>query len=406
MGIKSQILQAIESMFGKDATPTLVQQKAIPLGLKGKNIIAQSKTGTGKTLAYLIPIVEKLEFLKQPEALILVPTRELCKQVDEVLQNLNKFVQKIRSVQIYGGVSIENQINKIKRGVNIIVATPGRLIDIYERGKINFNSLRFVVLDEADRMLDMGFFPDIQFIFSKIKTNPQYFLFSATILEEIKELSMNFTKGNYIDLDISKDKLTVENTQQYYYLIKDFRDKFYYFTKLLFFERPKKALIFTNTKKTADWLKNKLDSMKSFNRKIGLLSGNMSQFAREKEIKRFKNNEIDILIATDVAARGLDIAEVTHVINYDVPQFEENYVHRIGRTSRMGKKGKAITLVLMDEYQYLCRIEGFIKKSIKKRELKELLRDNRNRYKGKRGNIKQKEDSAKHKNEFFINPFK
>jgi len=393
LGLSPRILSAIENMFGKDAKPTPVQKQAIPIGMQGKNVIAQAKTGTGKTLAYLIPILEKMEFIDYPETLILVPTRELCIQVDEVLQNFIKFITKIKSVQVYGGVSIQNQINKIKKGINIIIATPGRLIDIYERGFINFNSIRFVVLDEADKMLDMGFFPEIQYILSKINTQPQYFLFSATILNEIKELSEKFTNGNYVDLNISKDKLTVDSTQQYYYLINDFHDKFYYFNKLLYFERPKKALIFTNTKRTAEWLKNKINSLKEFNEKVGLLSGDMSQAAREKEIKRFINNEIQLLIATDVAARGLDIPNITHIINYDVPQYEEVYVHRIGRTSRMGKTGKAITLVLVDEYQYLCKIEGFIKKSIKQRELKELLSD-------------IKSDKINDRNEFFINPFR
>lgn len=414
MPLKQSTLKALQDMFGKDAEPTEIQAKSIPPAVKGSNVIGQARTGSGKTLAFSIPIIEGMKFKRVPEAIILVPTRELCKQVASVFKDLSKYTKEVRIVEIYGGVSINPQIQKLANGANVVVATPGRLIDLYERRKISFKEVGYVVLDEADRMLDMGFIPDVQYILSKIKTEPQFLLFSATILEEIKKLSEQFTKGNYIDINVSEDSMTVGNTQQYYYLIRQFKDKYYDFCRILKRERPEKALVFTNTKKTADWLKNRLQNYRGLNYKIGLLSGNMSQAARERVTKKFKEKKINFLVATDVAARGLDIPNVTHVFNYDVPQYEENYVHRIGRTSRMGKKGIAITLCLENEYKYLCRIEGFIEKSIKRRPLpkRRSRRKGKRKWRPKRHRSKKKSKKKLDKTKYekrggqdFVNPF-
>ncbi len=348
-------------------SPTQVQEKAIPLILKNHNIMAQAKTGTGKTLAYIIPIVEKLKF-HNIECLVLVPTRELAKQIYEVINDLRD--NRIKSLPIYGGVSINNQIRKLEQGIHIIIATPGRLIDLYKRGKLNFNNIRFVVLDEGDRLWDMGFAPDIKYILSLIKNKYQFMLFSATLDYDIRELVKKYTRNKFTFLDLSRDDLTVRSTRQYFYLIDLFEQKFGTFLQILKKENPQNVLLFVNTKKTASWLFNKLNRKKIWYR-IGLLSGDLSQFQREKILKEFKTHKINMLIATDVAARGLDIENISHVINYDLPKFSENYVHRIGRTSRMSKKGTAITLCLKDEYEYLCRIEGLINKEIKRRYLRE-----------------------------------
>ncbi|TFG20537.1 MAG: DEAD/DEAH box helicase [Promethearchaeota archaeon] len=366
MNLKSEIVKALEEI--KITEPTRIQKQAIPIALEGKNIIAQAKTGSGKTYAFSIPIINQIEKGNIPECLILVPTRELCKQVAQVMKQASKYLKNVKILQVYGGVSINPQILKLQKGVNIIVATPGRLIDLYERKEITFKNLRFVVLDEADRMLDMGFMPDIQYIMNQINTSPQLMLFSATILEEIKVLSQTFTKGKYTDINVSKDSLTVENTNQYYYLVKHFKDKYYAFVRVLrkLREDMTHTLVFTNTKKTAMWLKSRLEGERGLSFKIEMLSGDLSQAKREEVTKKFKNHEIDFLIATDVAARGLDIPNVSHVINYDVPQWSEVYVHRIGRTSRMGKKGTAITMALQDEYRFICQIEGFIDKELQK----------------------------------------
>ena len=366
MNIKSEIVKALEEI--NITEPTKIQEQAIPVALTGSNILAQAKTGSGKTYAFSIPIINQIEVGKTPECLILVPTRELCKQVAEVMAQASKYLRNVRVLQVYGGVSINPQILKLQKGVNIVVATPGRLIDLYERKEISFKNLRFVVLDEADRMLDMGFMPDIQYIMNQIRTSPQLMLFSATILEEIKVLSQSFTKGKYTDINVSKDSMTVENTNQYYYMVDHFKDKYYAFVRVLKKLRPeiKHTLVFTNTKKTAMWLKGRLETERGLSFKIEMLSGDLSQAKREQVTKKFKRHDIDFLIATDVAARGLDIPNVSHVFNYDVPQWSEVYVHRIGRTSRMGKKGTAITMALQDEYRFICQIEGFIDKEIRK----------------------------------------
>lgn len=347
-------------------TPTPVQKKAVPLILKGQNIMAQAKTGTGKTLAFILPIIEKLSF-KYVEALIIVPTRELAKQVNQVVKDLGD--SRVKSMTIYGGVSINNQIRKLEQGVHIVVGTPGRLIDLWKRRQLNFNNLQFVVLDEGDRLFDMGFSPDIKYILNQIKTNYQFMLFSATLAADIRMLVKKYSKNEFQFLNLSRDDLTVGSTLQFYYLIDFYDEKFKSFQEILRKEKPTHALVFVNTKKTANWLYNRLTS-RNTHYNVGLISGNLSQFQREKILTAFRDYKVNMLIATDVAARGLDIDNISHVFNYDIPKFPENYVHRIGRTSRMSKKGVAISLVLKDEYEYLCHIEGLIDKEIRKRTLR------------------------------------
>ncbi len=357
--------------------PTPVQEKSIPLILNGQNIMAQARTGSGKTLAFVLPIIENLKY--QPnEALILVPTRELATQIYEVIRDLGN--PKVKAFPIYGGVSINNQITKLERGINIIVGTPGRIIDLYKRRKLRLNDIRFVVLDESDRMLDMGFAPDVKYILDQIHTNYQFMLFSATFDSRIRELVKKYSKNKFEFLNLSRDHLTVGNTRQFYYMIDNYSDKFKTFIKVLRREKPEHALVFVNTKKTANWLANRLKHRDNFNYRVELISGDLSQFQREKILKGFKSHKINLLIATDVAARGLDINNISHVFNYDIPKYPENYVHRIGRTSRMNKLGVAITLVVKDEYEYLCHIEGLIDKEIKVRTLVSQDRGEQGRY--------------------------
>jgi ATP-dependent RNA helicase DeaD len=363
LGINDKYINALAKL--NITKPTPVQEKAIPLILKGEHIMAQSKTGTGKTLAFMLPIVETMKFVNN-EVLILLPTRELAKQVQEVAEDLGNGV---KSLPIYGGVSINNQIEYLKKGINIICGTPGRIIDLYKRRKLDFSNIRYVVLDEADRLWDMGFAPDVKYILNQIRTDYQFMLFSATLDTDIRNLVKKYSKNQFKFLNLSKDEMTVGNTFQCYYLIDRFEEKFKSFLEILRKEKPKHALIFTNTKKTASWLSNKLKSRNS-GLKVGVISGDLSQFKREKILKEFKNQKINALIATDVAARGLDIDDISHVFNYDVPKYPENYVHRIGRTSRMNKRGVAITLCLKDEYEYLCHIEGLIDKEIKRKTLR------------------------------------
>ncbi|HEC40774.1 MAG TPA: DEAD/DEAH box helicase, partial [bacterium] len=362
LGINKQNVNALRNLNIQSPTP--VQKKAIPLILKGQNIMAQAKTGSGKTLAFLLPIIEHLEFVNN-EALILVPTRELARQIEEVISDLKN--PKVKSMTIYGGVSINNQIQKLKRGVHIVVGTPGRIIDLFKRRELYLRNVRYVVLDEGDRLWDMGFAPDVKYILSQIKTDYQFLLFSATLNSDIREMVKNFSRNNFQFLNLSRDELTVGNTKQFYYMIDSFQAKFRIFMKILKREKPEHALIFVNTKKTAAWLSNKLRSDRRFNYRVNVISGDLSQAQREKILYAFKNHKINMLIATDVAARGLDIDNISHVINYDVPRYPDVYVHRIGRTSRMNKRGVAITLCLKDEYEYLCQIEGLIDKEIRQK---------------------------------------
>ena len=347
-------------------SPTPVQKTAIPLILQGKNIMAQAKTGSGKTLAFILPIIENLTFINN-EALVLVPTRELAVQVERVIKDLKN--PKVKSMTIYGGVSIANQIRKLEQGVHIIVGTPGRIIDLFKRRNLRLNNIRFAVLDEGDRMWDMGFAPDVKYILSQIKTDYQFLLFSATLNADIRDMIKKFSKNSFEFLNLSRDNLTVGSTLQFYYMIDRFDEKFRTFLKILRREKPTHTLVFVNTKKTPAWLSNRLRSTKNLDYRVNVISGSLSQAQREKILSAFRDHKINMLIATDVAARGLDINNISHVINYDVPKYPDVYVHRIGRTSRMNKRGVAITLCLKDEYEYLCHIEGLIDKEIKKKTL-------------------------------------
>ncbi|MHA1584932.1 MAG: DEAD/DEAH box helicase, partial [Promethearchaeota archaeon] len=277
----------------------------------------------------------------------------------------------------------------IQSGAQIVVATPGRLIDIYNRKRISFKHVKYVVLDEADRCLDMGFMPDIEFILLEAMkhVHPQLMLFSATMFTQVIELAQRFTKGkNIIEVNVSQDQLTVDNCDQFYYLINNFKDKYYDFVRILRQEKPTHSMIFVNTKKTGEWLYNRLSEESKLNLKIELISGNLSQKRREIVLKKFKSKKINCLIATDVAARGLDIQKVSHVFNYDIPEFEENYVHRIGRTARVFggdhhiEKGTAISLVLADQMRIMGRIEAFMDKNIKQRPLPQRQGSNRQNY--------------------------
>jgi ATP-dependent RNA helicase DeaD len=365
LGINDHSVNALKKL--DIIKPTPVQQKSIPLILENRHVMAQAKTGSGKTLAFILPIIEKMQKL-QNEVLILVPTRELAKQIYTVFKDVAN--HGIKAYPIYGGVSLNPQIRELEKGINIIIGTPGRIIDLYKRRHLRLKNIKFVVLDEADRLWDMGFAPDVKYILNQIKSKYQFLLFSATMHYEFRELVKKYSQNQFEFINLSKDDLTVRNTRQYYYMIDRFRNKFRTFLEILKYEKPTRSLVFVNTKKTASWLARKMKGLKYNYYDVDEISGDLSQHQRETILKKFRDNKINMLIATDVAARGLDIENISHVFNYDVPMFPENYVHRIGRTSRMNKKGVAITLCLKNEYEYLCHIEGLIDKEIKKREIK------------------------------------
>jgi ATP-dependent RNA helicase DeaD len=353
--IDRRILRAIDDMGFEEPTP--VQEETIPLLLKGIDVMAQAQTGTGKTAAFGIPIIQLIKPEKKPLALVIVPTRELALQVAEEIDNLAKYMD-VRSLAVYGGQAIGVQIQALERGREIIVGTPGRLIDHIGRGTLKLGGLEFVVLDEADRMLDMGFIEDIEHILKHVKKGVRTSLFSATIPPEVRRLAKNYMEKPKT-LIVSEDELTVPSTEQAYISVGR-KNKIWALCRILDKEKPK-AIVFCSTKRMVDILARKLQS---YGYRAEPLHGDLTQARREKIIKDFKSGKISILIASDVAARGLDIDNVTHVINYDIPENPEVYVHRIGRTGRAGHEGKAITFVSTDEKHLLKEITDFARSSI------------------------------------------
>lgn len=360
-GLDERILRAVEEMGFEQMTP--IQAQAIPVLLEGRDIIGQAQTGTGKTAAFGIPVIQNIV----PEdnslqALILCPTRELAIQAAREIRNFAKFMHGIKVLPIYGGQDISKQIRSLKGGVQIVVGTPGRVMDHMRRHTLKLDSLKILVLDEADEMLDMGFREDIETICSQIKGEHQTALFSATMPKEIMDITDRY-QNNAVLVKVVKKELTIPLVRQYYYEVKN-RDKEEVICRLLDYYNPKRSLIFCNTKRMVDELADNLKGRGYF---AEGLHGDLNQYQRDKVMQGFRNGRTDILIATDVAARGIDVNNVEAVFNYDVPQDIEYYVHRIGRTGRAGKKGRAFTLVVGREIYKLREIERTCKTKIKNR---------------------------------------
>jgi ATP-dependent RNA helicase RhlE len=362
-----EILKALaESGY---TTPTPVQAQAIPLVLEGSDLMAGAQTGTGKTAAFVLPMLQKLlpdasssaSPARHPvRALILVPTRELAIQVEESVKTYAKHC-KLRSLVVFGGVDIKTQTPHLKRGVEILVATPGRLLDHIEMKSVQFNQVQMLVLDEADRMLDMGFMPDLKRILALLPKQRQNLMFSATFSTEIKKLSAEFLTHPKL-IEVARSNATAENVTQKVYLVEQ-ADKHVLLAQLLRGSDASQVLVFTKTKLTAGRLAKQLQ-------KEGVaadaIHGDKTQLERMQALEAFKQGTVTVLIGTDVAARGLDIDQLPMVINYEIPSAPEDYVHRIGRTGRAGASGKAISLVSPEEEKYLIEIEKLIKKEIEK----------------------------------------
>jgi len=357
LGLSDALLKAI-SEKGYD-TPTPIQQKAIPKILEGKDVLASAQTGTGKTAGFTLPMLQKLSssqpLHKRPvRALILTPTRELAAQVLEDVKTYSKFVD-IRSTVVFGGVNANPQIRTLRQGVDVLVATPGRLLDLHNQGVFSLNKVEFFVLDEADRMLDMGFIHDIKKVLKMIPAKRQNLLFSATFSKEIKKLASSFLH-NPVMVEATPENTTAEKVDQLIYKT-DKSKKTDLVIKLISEGDWQQVLIFTRTKHGANKLAQKLD-------KAGISSaaihGNKSQGARTKALAGFKSGKVRVLVATDIAARGLDIPLLPHVINYELPNIPEDYVHRIGRTGRAGASGEAISIVSIDEFEYVKNIEKLL----------------------------------------------
>ncbi|MBC2579783.1 DEAD/DEAH box helicase [Clostridium sp. DJ247] len=362
LNLDNKVLQAIDSMGFEE--PSQIQAEAIPVVLDGHDLIGQAQTGTGKTLAFGAPLISKIQKNGTISALILAPTRELAIQVNDELGRISKF-KKLHLLPVYGGQPIERQIKSLKNGVDIVVGTPGRILDHIKRNTIDLSNVEFLVMDEADEMLNMGFIDDIEEIIKMLGPDRQTLLFSATMPDQIKRLATKYMKKEAKHIKIAKSSLTVERIKQYYYEIKA-RDRFESLCRVLDVDEPSSAIIFCKTKRGVDEL---VESMQSRGYNVEGMHGDMGQNQRLNTLRKFKENTLDFLVATDVAARGIDVESVTHVINYDLPQDIESYVHRIGRTGRANKEGTAYSLVTPREYILLKQIEKFTKSKIKRKEI-------------------------------------
>ena len=354
LGLSEATLKAISELGYEEPTP--IQAQTIQLLLQGEDLIAQAQTGTGKTAAFALPIIEKLDLkLAFPQALVLTPTRELAIQVAEAIHSYSKY-HNISVLPVYGGQPIERQLRALSRSVQVVVGTPGRVFDHIRRGTLDLTHIRTIALDEADEMLDMGFIEDIEAILKQTPSDRQTMLFSATIPAPIAKLAQHYMH-NPKRITVNAEQLTVPLIRQIYYEVGK-RDKFEVLVRILDYERPPSSIIFCRTKLEVDSLGQRL-AARAYPAET--LHGDLNQVQRDRVMARFRSEQIDLLVATDVAARGLDIEHISHVINYDIPLDPESYVHRIGRTGRAGRSGCAITLVTSRElrlWQMIQRVTG------------------------------------------------
>ena len=356
--LSPELLKSVEDMGFEEASP--IQAMAIPHLLEGKDVIGQAQTGTGKTAAFGIPALERVDpRQKTPQAIILCPTRELAIQVATEISQLAKRKRGVFVLPIYGGQPIERQIKALRRGVQIIVGTPGRIMDHMKRGTIQLKDIRMGVLDEADEMLDMGFRDDIEFILEQVPEESQTVFFSATMRDEILQLAKRFLKNPEF-LKVTQKVLTVPNIEQIYYEVRPFQ-KMDALCRVLDVYNPKLTIVFCSTKRGVDELTANLQGR---GYQADGLHGNLNQTQRDRVMNRFRKGNIEVLVATDVAARGIDVDDVEAVVNYDIPNDVEYYVHRIGRTGRAGRMGRAFTFVSGKEFWKLRDIKRFTKARI------------------------------------------
>ena len=360
-GLSTQILEALKE--AQYTNPTPIQTKTIPLVLQGNDITAAAQTGTGKTASFLLPLLQILseggwKKSNQARSLILSPTRELAIQIGENARQYSKFTSLTVAV-VYGGVKINPQMMTLRKGVGVLIGTPGRLLDLHSKNAVTFPELQVLVLDEADRMLDLGFTDDVYTIFSLLPRDRQTLMYSATFSKDILSLSARLLKDP-VEITVSPRNMTATTVEQWIFPV-DKKLKSELLAAIICFEKWDRVLIFTNTKKSANSLAAFLNTKEL---EVTALHGDKNQTVRTKILSEFKEGAIKILIATDRAARGLDVDQLQYVVNFDLPKVAENYIHRIGRTGRAGLSGQAISLVSADEFKYLQKIEVLIKKII------------------------------------------
>lgn len=358
LNIDERILRAIEDMGFEETSP--IQTQAIPAVCEGIDVVGQAQTGTGKTAAYTIPMLMKIDpQIKKPQAIVLCPTRELAVQVAEEIRKLAKYMSDIKVLPVYGGQEIVRQIKSLKTGVQIIVGTPGRVMDHMRRKTVKFDNINMVILDEADEMLDMGFREDMETILTETSEDRQTVMFSATMPKAIMDIARNFQKDARI-IKVVRKELTVSNIEQFYYEVRP-KNKTEVLCRLIDIYNPRLSVVFCNTKRQVDELISELKGRGYF---ADGIHGDMKQQQRDRVMDDFRSGKVDILIATDVAARGIDVDDVDMVFNYDIPQDEEYYVHRIGRTGRAGRSGMALSFISGKEVYKLKDIERYCKTKI------------------------------------------
>lgn len=352
LGLDAKVLEGIEKLGFE--TPTPIQEQAIPVLLRGdRDFIGLAQTGTGKTAAFGLPLLQILDFTsRKTQALILAPTRELCVQISKDIQNFSQGVQGVKVVAVYGGASITGQMDQIRRGVQIIAATPGRLIDLLDRKVINLAEISFVVLDEADEMLNMGFQEDIDYILENTPKSRRTWLFSATMPPEVRSIARKYMQDPF-ELTVGKKNAGAENIEHVYYVVHQ-RDRYLALKRIVDFNPDIFGIVFCRTKIESQEIADKLIK-DGYN--ADALHGDLSQQQRDKVMGRFRNRTMQLLIATDVAARGIDVSDVTHVINYELPDDTEVYTHRSGRTARAGKSGISIAIINMKEIGKVRQLE-------------------------------------------------
>lgn len=362
MELSPAVLRAVEAMGFEEPSP--IQKRTIPLIMAGHDLIGQAQTGTGKTAAFGVPIVERLDHRsKRVQALVITPTRELAIQVAEEITKIGKFAG-VKVVPIYGGQSYDRQLRALEHGAQVVIGTPGRVMDHIRRETLKLDHVRMMVLDEADEMLDMGFIEDIEFILKNVPDDRQTLLFSATVPDPIAKLARRYL-NNPEHVRIDPERLTVPLTDQVYYEVREY-EKLDALTRILDMEGAERTIIFCRTKKRVDEL---TEGLQARGYTAEATHGDLNQVQRNRVLKRFKDGGSEILVATDVAARGLDIENVSHVFNYDIPQDTESYVHRIGRTGRAGRSGTAISLVNPKEFRQLRQMERTLRLRIQRRPL-------------------------------------
>ncbi len=396
LGISKELEKVLES--DGITKPTPIQEQAIPQLLNGKDIIAQAHTGTGKTFAFMLPIMEAIDITNPYiQALIITPTRELAIQITNEAKKLAQ-PKNISVLAVYGGQDVERQLRKLNNGINIVIGTPGRLLDHMRRKSIDLGQVNMIVLDEADEMLNMGFLKDVEEIIYKTPKNRQTMLFSATMPKQLRSLATRYMKGP-VQIQIQSEKVTLDEIKQIVVETTD-RGKQDALCTVIDEERPFMAIIFCRTKRRVKALN---DDLRSRGYNSDEIHGDLSQAKREKVINSFRNMKLQFLVATDVAARGLDIEGITHIFNYDIPEDAESYIHRIGRTGRAGETGKAFTFVTPRDQQELIAIENKIRMNIKTRKIvkdnvkHKTDKDNSNEQRNKKQDFKWNKDSGKKK---------